>query len=202
MQKFCNKCGSPIDISKKFCPHCGILLKKTNNNFNLLQYNLHKRKIIYVSIFMTVMVCMVAIIYLNNEDIMLHLESSKVGYEKKIDFVQIKDKYNKQIIILANDINIHFSKKGNLKEAENLRLRAERLQMDIAHTINVYKKSDFNIGKVYDRILLELFELELRRASCLQCGVLTNNYTQYFRKGTEATYKYEELNRNFNKSRD
>lgn len=158
MPKFCNKCGFPLDISKKFCPHCGILLKKTDNNFNLLQYNLHKRKIIYVSIFMTVMICMVTIIYLT--------QSIKSGDEKNLS--QLDPKVSKILRLGMTENNIN-----------NIQLVSRRSSGECVFICN--KINELDMSNIIPNINIcenEMIFLEGKGLVSIELKFDINNYQQ------------------------
>lgn len=167
MTKFCNKCGSPIDISKKFCSHCGTLLKKTNEIFDEQKniYSTHNKVIINVLIFVLVVACMFMVIYfkaggknnLNQEA----FEVSKVVRlgmnENDINNIQLVSKRSSgECVFICNKINefdlSDIIPNKNIKIGEN-----EMIFVEGKGLVSINLKFDINNYQQVKKFLLDKY---------------------------------------------
>ena len=207
MSKFCGNCGCPVDDTKKYCPKCGRLLnvtvmkkdRKDNFFFNKI-----------TAIFAIVILLAGGFYLYNNYSGNVNLSLSQVIAVKEpvkniTEYVEMKDKYNMDISVKAQNINDYIAKHGDLKGAIDILDSITKLKNQISTTrteyVNTYTMKKI-IGNAYYKTLLDLYDLELTRIEALEDGVNTsinggNAYANKFKRGTDASYKYDSVNEKF-----
>jgi len=120
------------------------------------------------------------------------------------NLVQEKERINTEIVDLAGMINNRIGANGNLIGANDLKNRAQQIMNDIKinsnQLVNSNYSSEFDPSK---KLLIQLFDLELTRASSLYNGLVEGgngqDYKSSFRVGTQASYKFDEIEAAFNR---
>lgn len=119
-------------------------------------------------------------------------------------YVEQKDQYDKDIANLASDINAHVNKYGDFKNDNGLVRRGATISSNITQTKEVVKNLSDN-SPTKDK-LLELLDLETVRVESLIQGMLSTktggDYAPGFKKGTDAAYKFDDVNAEFNKMKN
>lgn len=119
-------------------------------------------------------------------------------------YIEQKDQYDKDISNLASDINAHVSKYGDFKNDNGLVRRGATISTHITQTKEAVRNLNDN-SPAKDK-LLELLDLETVRVESLIQGMISTktggDYAPGFKKGTDAAYKFDDVNAEFNKMKD
>lgn len=129
-----------------------------------------------------------------------------VDDSKKIlmEYVNKKDQYDKEISAAVKDVNDYLQSHSNFKEEKGLFDRTRVIFQNIRMTQNKLKQENIQNQELKLK-LNEVLELEIRRVGALNDGIGMNkensnhDYKLDFKLGTEAAYKYDEVNAEFNR---
>ena len=131
---------------------------------------------------------------------------STVDDSKKIlmGYVNQKDQYDKEISAVVKDVNEYLQSHSNFKDEKGLSDRTKVLFQNIRMTQNKLKQE--NIPNQELKLKLnEVLNLEVLRIGAIGDGIFmnkenpSNDYKINFKSGTEAAYKYDEANAEFNR---
>ena len=116
--------------------------------------------------------------------------------------VQAKERFNTEIIDLAGQINGRIGQTGGLRNAQDLRSKAQVLVNSIENESRQLASKNYpDEMQNAKALLLQLLDLEMTRARSLYNGLIEGgngqDYKSSFSVGTSASYKFDEVNNKF-----
>lgn len=128
--------------------------------------------------------------------------SEKAAAEARLnDYVNTKDRLDKEIAELATDINNYLGGHANFKGADSLRNRSKTIVADVENLKTNVSKDEV-IDKAAKQKLLEVINAESGRVGGLDMGMKASaeggDYKRHFQLGTDAAYRYDDLNAELN----
>lgn len=119
-------------------------------------------------------------------------------------YVSRMNQHNNTITNCAVEINKHISAYGNLRNASHLLSQCRNVRRSISDDRNNFVSDYGRYNDRYYYLLRELFDLELTRIDGLvngiDHGVVGGNYTRYFQEGTAAAYRFDDVEKEFNRT--
>lgn len=122
-------------------------------------------------------------------------------------FAQAKERFNTDIVNLANLINGRINQTGGLRSSKDLQDQAQKLIRDVEQNSSQLAAKDYPAEmQNVKALLLQLFDLEVTRARSLYNGMVEGangqDYKSSFSVGTSASYKFDEVNNKFVQEND